>query len=86
MECWYGAMGVGIVCHTLNPRLSHTHLAEMIRQAANRVLMVSPDLTSLVEKLVPLCPSLEHIVVLDEPGARVSLPPFRVSVRRVAIR
>ena len=22
MECWYGAMGVGIVCHTLNPRLS----------------------------------------------------------------
>src|SRR5579862_277987 len=27
VECWYGAMGVGIVCHTLNPRLLHTHLA-----------------------------------------------------------
>jgi fatty-acyl-CoA synthase len=74
MECWYGAMGIGIVCHTLNPRLSPTHLAAMIQQAANRVLAVSPDLTSLAEKLVPLCPTLEHIVVLDEPGAEVSLP------------
>jgi fatty-acyl-CoA synthase len=74
MECWYGAMGIGIVCHTLNPRLSHTHLAAMIQQAANRVLAISPDLTSLAEKLLPLCPSLECIVVLDEPGAEVSLP------------
>jgi acyl-CoA synthetase (AMP-forming)/AMP-acid ligase II len=74
LECWYGAMGVGIVCHTLNPRLSPTHLAGMIRQAGNRVLVVSPDLTLLVEELVLLCPTLEHVVVLDEPGATVSLP------------
>jgi 3-(methylthio)propionyl---CoA ligase len=74
MECWYGAMGVGIVCHTLNPRLSRTHLSRMIQQAANRVLMVSPDLILLVEMLIPLCPTLEHVVVLNEPGAEVSLP------------
>jgi 3-(methylthio)propionyl---CoA ligase len=73
MECWYGAMGVGIVCHTLNPRLSHTHLARMIGQAANRVLMISPDLTSLVETLIPRCPMVEHVVVLDEPGADASM-------------
>ena len=74
MECWYGAIGVGIVCHTLNPRLSHTNLAQMIHQAANRVLAISPDLTALAEKLIPMCPTLEHIIVLDEPGATVSLP------------
>ena len=75
MECWYGAMGVGIVCHTLNPRLSPTHLAWMIQQVANRVLVVSPDLIPLAEKLLPLCPTLEHVVVLDEPGAAaVALP------------
>jgi acyl-CoA synthetase (AMP-forming)/AMP-acid ligase II len=74
MECWYGAMGVGIVCHTLNPRLSHTHLAEMIQQARNRVLAISPDLASLAEKLIPLCPTLEHVVVLDEPGTDAPLP------------
>lgn len=75
MECWYGAMGIGIVCHTLNPRLSHTHLAAMIQQAGNRVLAISPDLTSLAEKLVPLCPTLEHVVVLDEPGAADGVLP-----------
>jgi fatty-acyl-CoA synthase len=36
------------------------------------VLVVSPDLTLLVEKLIPLCPTLEHVVVLEEPGAEVS--------------
>jgi fatty-acyl-CoA synthase len=74
MECWYGAMGVGIVCHTLNPRLSLTHLAWMIQQAADRVLIVSPDLTPLAEKLAPVCPTIRHVVVLDEPGAEVCLP------------
>jgi fatty-acyl-CoA synthase len=74
MECWYGAMGIGIVCHTLNPRMSAAHLAAMIHQAANRVLAVSPDLIALAEQLIALCPTIEHVVVLDEPGAPGSLP------------
>jgi len=74
MECWYGAMGIGIVCHTLNPRLSPANLAAMIQQAANRVLVVSSDLNGLVEKLAPLCPTVEQVVVLGEPGAEVRLP------------
>lgn len=74
MECWYGAVGVGIVCHTLNPRLSPTHLAAMIHQAGNRVLAVSPDLSALAQDLAGLCPSLQHIVVLDEPGMSGPLP------------
>jgi fatty-acyl-CoA synthase len=74
MECWYGAMGIGIVCHTLNPRLAPAHLAAMIGQAGDRVLAVSPDLAPLVETLVPLCPTIEHVVVLEEPGADIALP------------
>src|SRR3546814_12620316 len=82
MECWSGAMGIGIVCHTLNPRLSPAHLASMIAQAANRVLVISPDLAELAEALVPLCTAVEHIVVLDEPGAETRLPNGgRVRVR-----
>jgi fatty-acyl-CoA synthase len=83
MECWYGAMGIGIVCHTLNPRMSATHLAGMIHQAANRVLAISSDLVPLAEKLIALCPTIEHVVMLDEPGAHMSLPSFgRVRVWR----
>lgn len=74
MECWYGALGIGIVCHTLNPRLSVAHLAAMIDQAANRVLVVSPDLVPVAAELVPLCPGVAHVVVLDEPGAEAARP------------
>src|SRR3546814_5171825 len=54
--------------------LSPAHLASMIAQAANRVLVISPDLAELAEALVPLCTAVEHIVVLDEPGAETRLP------------
>lgn len=74
MECWYGAIGVGIVCHTLNPRLSWVHLAGMIHEAQNRVLAVSPGLAPLVEALIAVCPTIEHIVLLDEPGRSQTVP------------
>src|SRR3546814_3663772 len=35
---------------------------------------ISPDLAELAEALVPLCTAVEHIVVLDEPGAETRLP------------
>src|SRR3569623_3612982 len=74
MECWYGAAGIGIVCHTLNPRLSLPHLAAIIGQAGDKALAISPDLAPRAEALAPLCPSLEHVVVLEEPGADFPLP------------
>jgi 3-(methylthio)propionyl---CoA ligase len=74
MECWYGAIGVGIVCHTLNPRLAAKHLAGMIHQAGDRVLAASPGLAPLVEELIALCPTIEHVILLDEPGADAPAP------------
>ena len=74
MECWFGAMGVGIVCHTLNPRLTADHLARMIDQAGNRVLAVSPGLAPLVEQLIERCPGIEHVIVLAESGVEAPLP------------
>ena len=40
LEIYYAAMGVGLVCHTLNPRLTAAHLAAMINEAEDRVLAV----------------------------------------------
>lgn len=74
LETWYGALGIGVVCHTLNPRLSAEHLATIVGQAGNRVLVISADLSALAEKLVPLCPTLRHIVVLEETGFDAVLP------------
>ncbi|MBO9713282.1 MAG: AMP-binding protein [Sphingomonas sp.] len=82
MECWYGAVGIGVVCHTLNPRLTIEHLTSMIAQAANPVLAISPDLAPIAEQLVPRCPTLRALVVLDEPGADCPLPDCGVPVWR----
>lgn len=69
LEIYYAAMGAGLVCHTLNPRLTPAHLAAMINEAENRVLAVAADLLPLLHEIVPLCPTIAQIVVLD------ALPP-----------
>jgi fatty-acyl-CoA synthase len=64
-ELYYAAMGAGMICHTLNPRLTPAHLAAMINEAQPRVLAVSPDLAPLVLTLAPLCSCLETLITLD---------------------
>jgi acyl-CoA synthetase (AMP-forming)/AMP-acid ligase II len=69
VEVWYGAMGVGLVCHTLNPRLTIAHLAAMIVQAEDRVLAVGAGLRDMAEALLAACPCLEHLILLDGDAA-----------------
>ena len=76
VEVWYAAMGVGIVCHTLNPRLTLAHMSAMVVQANDRVLAVDAGLRDVAETLMAACPCLEHLILLDgetaEPGRPVS--------------
>jgi acyl-CoA synthetase (AMP-forming)/AMP-acid ligase II len=65
LEIYYAAMGVGLVCHTLNPRLTPAHLAAMINEAEDRVLAVAIDLMPLLREVAPLCPNIEHVIVID---------------------
>jgi len=65
VEVWYGAMGVGLTCHTLNPRLTVAHLSTMILQANDRVLAVGAGLRDMAEALLAACPCLEHLILLD---------------------
>ena len=41
LEMYYALMGAGLVCHTLNPRLTAANLAAMINEAENRALAVA---------------------------------------------
>ena len=72
LEMYYAAMGAGFVCHTHNPRLTVAHLAAMLNEADNRVLAVSCDLAPLAMELVPLCPTLENIILMDGNADAVS--------------
>lgn len=69
VEVYYAAMGVGLVCHTLNPRITAAHLAAMIEEADDRVLAVASSLAPLAQQLASLCPRVEHIILMDGDAA-----------------
>jgi 3-(methylthio)propionyl---CoA ligase len=65
LEMYYALMGCGIVCHTLNPRITVAHLAAMINEAEDRALAVACNLAPLWSELAPLCSKVEHVIVMD---------------------
>ncbi|NJC04646.1 fatty-acyl-CoA synthase [Sphingomonas kaistensis] len=68
-ELYFAVMGMGAVCHTLNPRLTAAQLAAMVTEADDRVLAVAADLLPLGEELMALCAGLRHLIILDKSGA-----------------
>jgi acyl-CoA synthetase (AMP-forming)/AMP-acid ligase II len=64
-EMYYATMGAGFVCHTLNPRYTVEHLAAIINEAEDRALAVTASLAIFLTALLPLCPTIEHVVVMD---------------------
>jgi len=65
VEVWYAIMGMGAVCHTLNPRLTNTQLAAMVAQSEARILIVSADLTPLARQIVERASSIERLLIID---------------------
>jgi acyl-CoA synthetase (AMP-forming)/AMP-acid ligase II len=67
MECWYAAMGMGAICHTLNPRLTSEQLAWMLGQSEAAILIVSSDLQPLAASIVQGAPGITTVLVIDHP-------------------
>ncbi|MEP9358370.1 AMP-binding protein [Sphingomonas sp. KR3-1] len=65
VESWYAIMGMGAVCHTLNPRLTAPQLAWMLAQSGARFLIVSADLMVLALKILDDAPGIERVFVID---------------------
>jgi fatty-acyl-CoA synthase len=66
LEAWYGIMGIGAVCHTLNPRLFVEHLVWIINHAADRVIFTDLIFVPLLEAIISKCPTVERVVVLTD--------------------
>src|SRR4051812_44613597 len=60
LELYYATMNAGLVCHTLNPRLTPAHLSAMINEAGDRILAIAANLVSMLPELLPLCPTIER--------------------------
>ncbi|MCO5063191.1 MAG: long-chain-fatty-acid--CoA ligase [Rhizobiaceae bacterium] len=64
LEVWYGAMGIGAIYHTLNPRLFPDQIAWIMNDAEDRALFVDLTFMPIVEKIAASVKSLRKIVVL----------------------
>ncbi|MEE2774446.1 MAG: long-chain-fatty-acid--CoA ligase [Pseudomonadota bacterium] len=66
LEVVYGVPGCGAINHTLNPRLFSEQLVYIINHAEDKVLMVDPDLLTVIEKILNKCPKIENVIVMTD--------------------
>ena len=67
VEVSYAIMGMGAICHTLNPRLMCAQLAEMAIQSEARIIIVSADLMPLAREIAERVKGMECVLVIDVP-------------------
>ncbi|WP_310469104.1 long-chain fatty acid--CoA ligase [Sphingomonas sp.] len=66
LVAWYGAVGMGGVVHTLNPRLFDDQLAYIANHAEDRVLLYDRAFKPLVERLQPQLSTIEHFICMED--------------------
>ncbi|WP_395644488.1 long-chain-fatty-acid--CoA ligase [Terricaulis sp.] len=66
MEAWYGAMGMGAVLHTVNPRLFPDQIAWIINHAEDKVLFFDATFIPIVEKIAPQLKTVKTYVLLAD--------------------
>jgi len=66
MEAWYGIMGIGAVCHTLNPRLFPEQIAWIINHAEDRVIFTDLTFVPILEAIIAKCPTVERVIIMTD--------------------
>ncbi|MGB2177316.1 MAG: long-chain-fatty-acid--CoA ligase [Hyphomonas sp.] len=63
MASWYGAMGIGAVLHTVNPRLHPEQIAWIINHAEDKVLIFDKTFLPIVEAIKDNIPTVKSFVI-----------------------
>ena len=66
LEAWYGIMGIGAICHTVNPRLFPDQIAWIINHAEDRIVMTDLTFIPILEKIADKVPSVERYIVFTD--------------------
>ena len=70
LTAWYGAIGMGGVLHTINPRLFDDQLVYIANHAEDRVLLYDRAFASIVERLKSQWTTIEHYICFEnDPSA-----------------
>lgn len=67
---WYGAVGVGGVLHTINPRLFDEQLVYIANHAEDRVLLYDAAFQPIVDRLKSQWTTIEHYICYDPPAGQ----------------
>ncbi len=65
-EAWYGIMGAGAVCHTLNPRLFAEQLVYIINHAEDRVVALDTTFVPILEGIRDQLPNVRAYILLTD--------------------
>lgn len=66
LEAWYGIMGMGAVCHTLNPRLFAEQLVYIINHAEDKVIFLDLTFVPILEGIADKLPNVKAYVVMTD--------------------
>ncbi|MES2342908.1 MAG: long-chain-fatty-acid--CoA ligase [Pseudomonadota bacterium] len=66
IEAWYGIMGMGAVCHTLNPRLFSEQLVYIINHAEDKVIFTDLTFLPILAGIRDQIPTVQHIIVFTD--------------------
>ncbi len=66
LEAWYGIMGIGAVCHTINPRLFPEQIVYIVNHAEDRMIFVDLTFVPLLEKVAKQIDGVETFVILTD--------------------
>jgi fatty-acyl-CoA synthase len=66
LEAWFGIMGLGAVCHTLNPRLFAEQLVYIINHAEDKIIFVDLTFVPVLEAIADQCPKVKAYVVMTD--------------------
>ena len=73
LVAWFGAIGMGGVLHTINPRLFDDQLEYIVNHAEDRVLLYDHAFAPLVERMKPRWTTIEHYICFDPPASSTRL-------------
>lgn len=62
---WYGAVGVGGILHTVNPRLFDDQLDYIVNHAEDRVMLFDKVWAPIVARMKSRWPTIEHYICFD---------------------
>ncbi|HEY4343142.1 MAG TPA: 3-(methylthio)propionyl-CoA ligase [Parvibaculum sp.] len=76
LEAWYGIMGLGAICHTLNPRLFAEQLIYIANHAEDKVIFVDLTFVPVLEAIQDKLPKVKAYVIFTD---RAHMPATKLA-------